>query len=325
MGEKVLSQDEVEALLRGVQGGDVDTEVDEGPATGVRSYDLTSQDRIIRGRMPSLEIINERFARLFRVSISSFFRKEAEVTPVSVDIIKFGEFTRMIPLPSNINIVKMDPLRGHILIVLDAKGIYTMVDLFFGGKGQTYVKVEGRDFTTVEQRIIQKVVKILLEDFEKAWSPLHKVKVFFVRSEINPQFATVVAPTEVVVKVVFKLELEGEGCDIIVCLPYPTIEPIREKLYGGFQSDQLEVDGQWGVRFRSELTQCFLSVTAEVGEASLTLDEVIHLSSGDIIVLDKSVTDDFVMKVEGRPKFLGKAGTHNGNPAFQITSLVDGV
>lgn len=322
MGEKILSQDEVEALIKGVNEGDVDTEAAEAPASGVRGYDLTSQDRIIRGRMPSLEIINERFARLFRVSISSLLRKEAEISPVSVDIVKFGEFARMIPLPSSINVIKMDPLRGHILIVLDAKGVYRMVDLYFGGQGQTYVKVEGRDFTTVEQRIIQRVIGMLLEDYQKAWSPLHRIKVVFVRSEINPQFAAVVAPTEVVVKVVFRMELEGEGCDIFICLPYPTIEPIRDKLYGGFQSDQLEVDGQWGVRFRSQLGGCLLNVTAEVGEASLTLDEVIHLSEGDIILLDKNINEDLTMKVEGRPKFSGRAGTHQGNPAFQITSLV---
>ncbi|MFQ5779656.1 MAG: flagellar motor switch protein FliM [Nitrospiria bacterium] len=322
MADKILSQGEVEALVKGVKEGEVDTQVAEGPASGVRGYDLTNQDRIINRRMPSLEIINERFARLFQASLSSFLRKEVAFAPGSVDILKFGEFTKKIPPPSNINVIKMDPLRGHTLIVFDAKAVYRLVDLYFGGKGQTDVKIEGREFTTIEQRIARKIVTILLEDFERAWKPLHPVKILFARAETNPQFASVVAPTEVAIQICFKLEVEGEGGEVFVCLPYPTIEPIRDKLYSSFQSDQPEVDGKWGERFRTQLFNCNLSVTAEIGDAILTLDEVIHLSVGDIIVLNKNVSGNLGLKVEGRPKFYGRAGIYQGNRALQITSLI---
>lgn len=327
MAEKILSQEEVDALLKGVASGEVQTEA-PAPADGVRAYDLTSQERIIRGRMPSLEIVNERFARLFQVSLSAALRRPIEFTPVSIQATKFGEFIKKIPLPSSINLVKFDPLKGHALLVIDATMVYLLVDFFSGGTGQTHVKTEGRDFTPIQQRFIGKVLELMLADLQKAWAPLHPVRLVLTRSEINPQFAMVVVPTEVVLTVTFRLEIEGEGQsqsvsrDIFLCLPYPTIEPIREKLYSGFQSDQLDVDRQWTARFRSQLQHCTALLTAELGATTLSVSEVSCLAVGDVIVLDRGVNDEMELTVEGRPKFVGKAGMHRGKPAFQITGVL---
>ena len=320
MAEKILSQDEVEALLQGVNAGAVETSSHE-KSEGVNNYDLTNQERIIRGRMPSLEIINERFARLFQVSMTTFLKKEIEVIPVSIDAPKFGELMRKIPLPSSINLVKMDPLKGLVLVILDAKFVYRLVDLYFGGAGQTYVKIEGRDFTSIESRIIQKVVDKLLSDLEKSWKPIFPVSITHVRTEINPQFAAVVAPTEVVVTTLFKIEIDGVGGDIFLGLPYPTIEPIREKLYGSFQSDQDEENKVWAERFAEQLTECNLTAVAEIGGAALTVGELTRLSVGDIIMLNKTIKEDLDLKVEGQTVFKGRAGLHRGNVAFQVTSI----
>lgn len=320
MAEKILSQDEVEALLQGVNSGEVATE-SEGKQEGTRDYDLTSQERIIRGRMPSLEIINERFARLFQASMTTFLKKEIEVVPVSIDVPKFSELMRKIPLPSSINIVKMDPLKGAVLIILDTKFVYRLVDLYFGGSGQTYVKIEGRDFTAIESRIIQKVVDKILADLETSWKPIFKVSITHIRTEINPQFAAVVTPTEVVVTTLFKIEIDGEGGDIFICMPYPTIEPIREKLYGSFQSDQDEENKVWSERFAEQITECGLNAVAEIGQAVLTVGELTRLSVGDVIMLNRTVRDDLDLKVEGKTVFHGRAGLHRGNVAFQITSV----
>ncbi len=322
MPEKILSQDEVEALLPGVSEGAVDTEQQESEdAGGVHAYDLTNQERIIRGRMPSLEIINERFARFFQVTITSFLKREVEMVPVSVEIPKFGEFMRKIALPSSINILKMEPLRGFVLLVIDAKFVYRLVDLYFGGSGQTYVKIEGRDFTTIEQRIIAKIVDQMMADLQRAWKPVFPIEISLSRTEINPQFAAVVSPSEVIVSTSFKLEMDGEGGDIYVGLPYPTIEPIREKLYGGFQSDQLDENAKWTERFARQLMECSLAATAEVGSAELTVKDVKDLSVGDIIMLNRGVNDDFELKVEGLTIFRGQPGLHNGNVAIQVTSI----
>lgn len=326
MAEKILSQDEVDALLKGVASGEVETEKAEGPSDGARSYDLTNQERIIRGRMPSLEIVNERFARLFQASLSAALRRPVEFTAVSVQATKFGEFMKKIPLPSNINLVKFDPLKGYVVIVIDATMVYLLIDFFFGGTGQTHVKTEGRDFTPIQQRFITKVLDLLLVDLEKAWTPLHPVKVSFVRSEINPQFAMVVVPTELVLKVTFRLEIEGDGQnmsrDIFLCFPYPTIEPIRDKLYSGFSSDQFDVDRSWTTRFRSQIEQCTALVTAELGSALLNVNEVGRLAVGDVVVLDTGVNEELAVTVEGRSKFLGKMGIHRGKPAVQISRVL---
>ncbi len=322
MAEKILSQDEVEALLQGVSDGAVDTEQeplnDEG---GIHAYDLSNQERIIRGSMPSLDIINERFARFSQMSISTFSKRDVDVVPGAVDIPKFDAFMRKIPLPSSINIIKVEPLRGYALLILDAKFIYRLVDLYFGGKGQTYVKIEGRDFTTIEQGIIKKVVDQMLIDLQKSWKPVFAVSISHSRSEINPQFASIIAPSEVIVSSVFKVELEGEGGEVFVGLPYPTIEPIREKLYGGFQSDQLEENSKWKQRFSEQLVHSALKLTVEVGSVTLSVKEIIDLTVGDTLLLNKGVNDGLEMKVEGKTIFEGRPGRHNGNVAVQVTSM----
>ncbi len=323
MAEKILSQAEVDALLKGVTDGVVETEEEEAPKGGIRSYDLSSQERIIRGRMPSLEVINERFARFFQVTISGLLRKTVDFTPGSIEVIKFGEFIKRVPMPSSINLLKMEPLRGNALMVIDARMIFLILDHLFGGTGQTHVKAEGRDFTPIEQRFIRKVVDVMIMDLEKAWTPVHPVKISFARSEINPQFAMVVVPTEVVIAVTFRIEIEEEGRDIFLALPYPTIEPIKDKLYGGFQSDQFEADRSWGDRFKKQLGGCLLDISVDVGSTMIAVQDVLDMSEGDVIVMDQKITDDLCLSVEGQPKFAVRPGTRHGNMAVQVASSFD--
>ncbi len=240
---QVLSQEEVDALLRGVTDGEIETEVEYvADESGIVPYDLTSQERIIRGRMPTLDIINQRFSRLFRNSLSSALRKVLDISAVSTDTVKFGEFVKSLPVPASLHIFKIEPLRGFALLVAESKLVFALVDTFFGGSGEAKMKIEGRDFTTIEQRMIKKVVLMVLADLEAAWKPVHNIKMTYVRSEVNPQFAAIVPPTDVVVVIMFEVELDSVNGTLTVCLPYSTIEPIIGKLRAGFQSDQLEVD-----------------------------------------------------------------------------------
>jgi flagellar motor switch protein FliM len=252
--EKILSQEEVNALLKGIDNGDVSTGASTGEDGSCRQYDLTSHERVIRGRMPTLEIINERFARIFQVSMTASLKKIVEVNMASVELMKFGEFMKHIPLPACINVFKMDPLKGFSLLVVDPRVIYLLIDNFFGGKAQTHVKIEGRDFTPIEHRLIRKIVNLCLQDIEKAWKPVHPVTVQFSRTEINPQFASIVTPTEIVVVIAFDLEIDSAPGKIHFCIPYPCIEPIKEKLQAGYQSDQYEVDHKWMDRFKEQLS-----------------------------------------------------------------------
>jgi flagellar motor switch protein FliM len=321
---KILSQDEVDALLKGMSGGEIEVETDAGSeADGVIVYDLTNQDRIIRGRMPTLEIINDRFARLFRTTLSSALRKIVDMTTTSVDMVKFGEFMRSLPVPTSLHIFKMDPLRGHAIFVLESKLVFNLVETFLGGTGGGEVKIEGRDFTAIEHQLTRKVVLLALKDMEQAWKPVHDVTMVYQRTEINPQFASIVPPTDVVIVVKFEMEMEHAAGTITVCIPYSTVEPIRTKLYAGFQSDQLEVDHEWMRRFREQLKEAEVDFTVELGKAQLQSGELLGLKVGDVLQLDKDVNDILIGMVEGVPKFRGRPGTYRGAKAFRVEGYVD--
>ena len=222
---------------------------------------------------------------------SSALRKVIDVSSFSVDMIKFGEFMRSLPVPTSLHIFKAEPLRGHGIMVIETKLVFNLVDNFFGGSGRSFIKIEGRDFTAIENQLINKVIQMALKDMEKAWTPVHPLSLSFVRSETNPQFASVVPPTEVVIVIKFEVELEQSVGTLIICLPYSTIEPIRSKLYAGFQSDQLEVDHAWIDRFIAQVRQAEVEITVELGHATMSANELLHLKEGDVVLLNRDYMD----------------------------------
>lgn len=320
---QILSQEEVDALLRGVSDGEIETEAEDlGDDGGVVAYDLTSQERIIRGRMPTLDIINQRFSRLFRNSLSSALRKVLDVSAVSTDTVKFGEFIKSLPVPASLHIFRMSPLRGFALLVAESKMVFALVDSFFGGSGEAKMKIEGRDFTTIEQRIIKNVIIMALADLQKAWAPVHPVDMVFVRSEVNPQFAAIVPPTDVVVVILYEVEMDQFSGTLTVCLPYSTIEPIIGKLKAGFQSDQLEVDLAWVRRLRERLAMAEVECRVKLGEATVTSRDFINIKAGDVLTLGTDVSDELMVSVGGVPKYMGVPGVVRGNKAIKITRVL---
>ncbi len=315
---KILSQDEVDALLKGVQTGDVETDSQNTDDSGLRNYDLTSQERIVRGRMPGLEMINERFSRFFRTSISSVIMKFVDVTISNIEMMKFSEFMKTIPLPSSINIFKMEPLRGYALFVIEAPMVFALVEFFFGGESARNVKSEGRYFTAIEQRVIRKIVDLALDDFASSWKGVLPIEPEYVGTEMNPQFVTILTPTEVVIKVEIQIEVEEFTGKLFLCIPYSMVEPVKEKLYSGFQASTLETDHRWVARLKDILLDSYVGVLAEVGRTELTIEELLNLEEGDIISLGKSVTDELMIRVEDVPKFKGLPGLSRGNQAVKI-------
>ncbi len=315
---KILAQDEVDALLRGLSGGEIETETnvaeDEG---GIVSFDLANQDRIIRGRMPVLEIVNDRFSRLCTNSLSNVLRKRVELNPLSIDMTKFGDFMRSLPVPTSINIFKMDPLRGNAIVVVDARLVFALVENFFGGQG-SQPKIEGREFTRIEQAIVDKVIKIVLENMEESWRPVHDVSLELVRSEINPQFAAIVPPSDVVVVISFEVELETAIGTLVICLPYATIEPIRSKLHASFQTERLEVDHVWVSRLKERLMETPVDLKVHFGSAKLTGNQLVRLKEGDVIMLDTDADELLEVTLAGVSKFWGACGTVKGNMAIQV-------
>ncbi len=326
---QILSQDEVDALLQGVTGGGIDTEGmgDEEEEVsgdgGIVPYDLTSQERIIRGRMPTLEIIHQRFSRTFRSAISAMLRRVVDVALVSTDMIKFGEFLKTLPVPTSLHIYKMEPLRGFALVVLETKLVFALVDVLFGGTARTQVKVEGRDFTPIETYIIKRIVLKLLEDLHAAWRPVHELNIEYSRSEVNPQFAGIVPPSDLVVVVTFEMEIEDQQGNLSFCIPYSMIEPIRAKLHAGFQSDRLEVDHVWLNRLQERIMGAEVSLLSLLGKTMIDAGDLMRLRVGDIIPLDTEEEEEIDILVEGIPKFKGRPGAIKGQTALEVTSLVD--
>jgi flagellar motor switch protein FliM len=313
----LLSQDEIDALLNGVDNGAVNTKAeDQADENGIRSYDFKSQDRIVRGRMPTLEMINERFARNFRISLFNLLRRSPVISVEAVRMSKFNEYVHSLFMPSNLNICKMRPLRGTSLIVCNPKLVFTLVDNFFGGDGRWHAKIEGREFTATEMRVVHKVLDIVFRDLQEAWEPVFKVNFEFVTSEMNPQFANVVSPSEVVVVSSFQVELEGGGGELHVMLPYSMIEPIRETLDAGVQSDTNDKDERWINSLREEIRTATVTIDSTLAKTEITVRELLELRPGDVIPID--IPAAVLGKVEGVPVFRGRLGASRGMCALQV-------
>lgn len=320
-GSDILNQDEIDALLHGVDSGAVKTEAPIAPGEA-RNYDFSNQVRIVRGRMPTLEMINERFARLFRISLFNLLRRTPEVAVAPVKMLKFSEYVHSLHVPTNLNLVKIMPLRGTGLIVLDPKLVFTTVDNFFGGNGR-YAKIEGREFTATEQRIIHMLLKHVFADLKEAWSHVQRLDIEYVNSEINPHFANIVSPTEIVVITSFHVELDGGGGDIHITMPYAMIEPLRELLDAGVASDRVEHDERWVSALKEEMEDADVELSTLLGRSKLTMRQLMDMKAGDILPCD--FNGRATIMAEDVPIFRGKFGVSNGQQAVQIEERISRV
>jgi flagellar motor switch protein FliM len=312
--EKILDQAEIDALIHGVDTGAVSTEATPAPGE-VRPFDFNNQKRIVRGRMPTLEMINERFARLFRVSLYNLLRRSPEISVAPIAVKKFSEYVHTLHVPTNMNLVKISPLRGTALIVLDPKLVFAVVDNFFGGTGR-HAKIEGREFTATEYRIIHMLLRNVFADLHEAWSHVAAIEVEYLQSEINPHFANIVSPSEIVVVTSFHIELDGGGGELHVTMPYSMIEPLREVLDSGMASDRVEKDERWVVCLREEIEDAEIELTTLLGRTSITLAELVNLKAGDILTCD--FTGKVLVLAEDVPVFRGSLGLSRGQQAIKF-------
>jgi len=314
----LLSQDEIDALLHGVD--DVDEDDNDDEVGSAAEYDFSSQDRIVRGRMPTLEMVNERFARHLRISLFNLMRRTTEVSINGVQMLKFGEYIHTLFVPTSLNMVRFRPLKGTALITLEARLVFILVDNFFGGDGRYPAKIEGREFTPTERRIIQLLLKIVFEDYMEAWAPVMDVEFEYLDSEVNPSMANIVSPTEVIVVCSFHIELDGGGGDFHIALPYSMLEPIRELLDAGVQSDREDTDQRWSAALKDEIMDVEVELEVGLGEIELTLRKIMEMEAGDIIPFD--MPDELVIKTEDLPSFRGKLGQVNDHYGLEVTSII---
>ena len=319
MSQDFLSQEEVDALLKGVTG-----EVDEAPAEeaagGVKNYDLGRQERIVRGRMPTMELINERFARYLRIGLFNFMHRSTEISVGPVRVQKYSDFIRNLVVPTNLNLVQMKPLRGTGLVVFDPNLVFLVVDNMFGSDGRFHTRVEGRDFTPTEQRIIQGILDVVFAEYEKAWKPVYEVEFEYIRSEMNTQFANIATPSEIVVAFTFTIELSGNSAEMHLCLPYSMIEPIRDVLYSTMHSEQAGSDQRWTAMLRRQLVSAEVELVAALGGGKITLGDVAKLKVGDVVHID--IPDLLNVKVDGVPLLDCHYGVNNGQYALKVENFV---
>ncbi len=312
MAEKILSQGEVDALLQHSATGN--------GLSGLQTYDLTSTRRVIPSRILTLEMIGEQCARYFQTALGSALTKELECTMGGVSTKTCGDLIAGLPLLSSINIITLEPLKGNALVILEGKTVYSLLHSFFGGSGRIHERQDG-DFTPIEQKFVQKIVTMLLGCLNKAWQTVHPVTVLLSRSETNPKLAMVVPPTELMILVPLQVKLEGQTAQIMLGLPYPTVEPIWEKLCALYQGQEKDTLKEWQESLRMQLGDCKAAVWTDLGVASLAIRQIAALKPGDVVMLDRVRSDEIDLCVEGVVKFKGRPGAHRGNMALEITSI----
>jgi flagellar motor switch protein FliM len=317
--QQFLSQDEVDALLNGMNGDDEVAPVEES-VEGIRSYDIANQERIVRGRMPTLEIINERFARNFRIGLFNFMRRTPELAVGQVRVLKYSAFLRDVVVPTNINIMSVRPLRGSGLVIMDPKLVFAVIDSMFGGTGNLHTRIEGREFTPTEQRIIQRMLEVLTTEYAKSWQGIYPLQLEYQRSEMHTQFANIATPSEIMVTTRFTLEIGDSGGDIFICIPYSTLEPIRDVLYSTLQGDAMSTDNRWLQLLTKQVQMAEIDLVAELGNTTATVQELLHLGVGDFIPLPLS--ESITAKVDGVPLFDCKYGTLNNHYALKINETL---
>ena len=320
MNQQILSQDEVDALLQGITGESQKLEAEDVPTGGIRDYDIASQERIVRGRMPTMEIISERFARNIRIGLFNFIRKSPEVSIGGIKVQKYSAFLREIVVPTNFNIVSVKPLRGSGLIVCDPTLVFAVIDALFGGAGKYHTRIEGRDFSPTEQRIITRLVEVITAEYQKAWQGIYPLELEYQRSEMQPQFANIATPSEIMVATSFTLEVGDSTGTIHFCIPYSTLEPIRDVLYSTMQGDSAEPDRRWVNLLKEQIKAADVELVAELATAPATVEQLLSFKVGDFIELD--LQPGIEAKISGVPVLECHYGISNGRYALKVDQLL---
>ena len=320
MATDFLSQDEVDALLKGVSGESDEPEAAADDGSGIHTYNLGTQERIVRGRMPTLELINERFARYLRIGLFNYMHRTTDISVSPIRVQKYSEFIRNLVVPTNLNLVAAKPLRGTSLFVLDPNLVFLVVDNMFGGDGRFHTRVEGRDFTPTEQRIIQGLLRVIFTEYSRSWKPVYEMSFDYIRSEMNSQFANIATPSEIVVSTTFTLEFGGTAADMHICFPYSMLEPIRDLLYSTMQSDQLSSDQRWIVMLRKQLKDAEVEIAAQLATTTISLGQVLKLKVGDILPI--TIPETLIASVDDIPLMECRYGQQGGQFALKIERFI---
>jgi len=319
--DKILSQEEVDSLLEGIEKGEVSTEEKkEEKREDIIVYDFRGEDTPSEVKLPGIIRINERFIMTLRSSLLNILRKDIDITLEKIRSMNFSDFSKYIPLPSSLNIFKINPLGGSGLLVLEGNLTFIFIDIFFGGRGISHVKLEGRSFTPIEMKVIKKISKVMLENYESAWSEIYNVHLEYTGSEMDPQFVSIASPKERIIVSEFTIYVEGTNGNLFICFPHSILDPIMDKLK--MRKAEAPTDNNCRKVLEEILKDIELDLVCILGNNTLSANELINLKIGDTIPINTKVKFPLIITVEGIPKFKGFPGSLNGRKAIKIAELL---
>ena len=317
-GQDILSQDEVDALL-GMDDSDLGDYAAEGE---VREINLAQQQRVVRGSFPALEAINERIGRGLRDLMFQLFRRGAAVSNEEVSTPTFADYIYSLYVPTSLNVVKVSPLRGFGIVAIDPRLVFRLVDYFFGGSGTLYSKVEGRDFTATEQRMIRMLVERIGKLISEAWNSVLEIEVEYSHPEVHRRSANILSAQEVVVVSSFILEMEtGDPGYIHFTLPYAMLEPVRALLDAPVPTSRDSSDTRWSSALRRDIRSVSVPIRAQLTEFRSTLFDLLHWAPGDVIPIE--MPERIALEVEGMPLAEGRFGVSKEKNALRIERILE--
>jgi flagellar motor switch protein FliM len=324
MAKSVLSQNEIDALLQGLDGEDAAVEAPvkkESEPGGPPLYDFSRCVLSIHGQLPGLESVFNKFARRLRNIFASELGKAVYVGLDTLEAVPYEDLIKRLPLPSSIHLVRLEPLRGQSIVVLEARLSYAMVEIFFGGNGMRRMQPEGREFTPIETSFLGKFVSRMLKCMEDAWQPLLSISGRYLGSEMNPYLLGASAVADVMVMGTFNVEITAQiSGEIIFSIPLSALEEVRDRLKSSFLLAQDgEDNSEARKRLREHLLDAELELCAIVDTVDLSVQEIAKLQSGDFIPLNRRAMDQVVLKTEGKPLFVGRGAQRDGATVFVVS------
>lgn len=320
-GEKILSQSEVDTLLNAVKDGDVSTEQNAGGGSNLQVYDFRKQRKLVRARLPGLKIIHDRFQRSFRQTLSSLVRKNVVVETLQTEMFRYGEWISSLPVPSCLTITRLSPLIGQSIVYMEPSFVYSLVDSIFGGGRFNNSKSSEGDFTTIELKMIQKLVQYFTTDLEAAWSTIFELAFEHVRTETNPEYVSIVAPSDVVVVIDFGITFEEVSSKMQMVMPLFALDPIKHLLSDHTFVEQSQPNPNWKIWIGQSLMGSKVGMRVMLGDTEITMRDFLGLKVGDTIQLDQYTADPLVARVEGESKFLCRMGISSGQQAVQVVHV----
>ncbi len=321
--EKILSQNEVDSLLNAVRSGEVEVEGGVGPSGNLQKYDFTQQRKLVRARMPGLKIIFDRFQRSYRQTLSSLVRKVVTVEYLQTEMQRYGEWISNLPVPSCLTILRMSPLIGQAIVSLEPAFVYSLIDNIFGGGRSGSLKKKEGDFTSIELKLIQRLVQYCTTDLEAAWRTIHELNFEFVRTDMNPEYVSIVAPSDVVVVTDISINFEDVSSKLQFVIPLFALDPMKTLLTDHTYVEQSQPNPNWKIWLTESIRRAKAEFSVTLGQTEISMGDVLSLKVGDTIQLDQYVSEPIPMMLEGVPKFQVQLGTHCGQQAVQVVAMAD--